>query len=114
MVLEKINFPVGGIFSLDPWNLAGTGLGRIQNRLKEMSSSRQASFCNDVSAVFDFACAQNDFAGINQCEGVKNRILSSSTGALKKCLLSLYLGAAAERGLLFSSIHVLQERHRRR
>ena len=38
VVLEKIDFPLGGIFSLDPWKVVGTGLRRIQNRLKEMGS----------------------------------------------------------------------------
>jgi adenine deaminase len=38
-VLEKINFPFGGIFSLDPWPTVARGLRRIQNRLKEMGSS---------------------------------------------------------------------------
>ncbi|HYA29458.1 MAG TPA: adenine deaminase C-terminal domain-containing protein, partial [Acidobacteriota bacterium] len=37
-VLEKLEFPVGGIFSLLPWRDVGKGLRRIQNRLKEMGS----------------------------------------------------------------------------
>jgi adenine deaminase len=39
VVLETIDFPLGGIFSLDPWKVVGNGLRRIQNRLKEMGSS---------------------------------------------------------------------------
>jgi len=38
-VLERIDFPCGGIFSLLPWKDVGRGLRRIQNRLKEMGSS---------------------------------------------------------------------------
>jgi adenine deaminase len=37
-VLEKIDFPFGGIFSLLPWQEVGKGLRRIQTRLKEMGS----------------------------------------------------------------------------
>ena len=37
-VLEKIDFPFGGIFSLMPWQEVGKGLRRMQNRLKEMGS----------------------------------------------------------------------------
>lgn len=38
-LLEKVEFPCGGIFSLAPWREAGQGLRRLQNRLKEMGSS---------------------------------------------------------------------------
>lgn len=38
-VLEKIDFPFGGIFSLLPWQEVGKGLRRMQNRLKEMGSA---------------------------------------------------------------------------
>lgn len=38
-ILEKIDFPFGGIFSLRPWQEVGSGLRRIQTRLKEMGSS---------------------------------------------------------------------------
>jgi len=38
-ILEKIEFPFGGIFSLHPWQEVGNGLRRIQTRLKEMGSS---------------------------------------------------------------------------
>lgn len=38
-ILETIEFPVGGLFSLDPWQEVGSGLRRIQDRLKEMGSS---------------------------------------------------------------------------
>ncbi len=38
VVLEKIDFPFGGIFSLLPWQEVGKGLRRIQTRLKEMGS----------------------------------------------------------------------------
>jgi len=37
-VVEKIDFPFGGIFSLEPWRTVGSGLRRIQTRLKEMGS----------------------------------------------------------------------------
>ena len=37
-VLEQLDFPIGGIFSLWPWRDVGQGLRRIQNRLKEMGS----------------------------------------------------------------------------
>ncbi len=37
-VLDKIEFPLGGIFSLEPWRTVGSGLRRIQARLKEMGS----------------------------------------------------------------------------
>jgi adenine deaminase len=37
-VLDKIDFPFGGIFSLEPWQAVGSGLRRIQARLKEMGS----------------------------------------------------------------------------
>ena len=38
-ILEKIEFHLGGIFSLQPWQEVGSGLKRIQARLKEMGSS---------------------------------------------------------------------------
>ena len=38
-ILEQIDFPCGGIFSLAPWQDVGRGLRRIQTRLKEMGSS---------------------------------------------------------------------------
>ena len=37
-VLDKIDFPFGGIFSLEPWQTVGGDLRRIQTRLKEMGS----------------------------------------------------------------------------
>ncbi len=37
-VLDKIDFSFGGIFSLEPWREVGSGLQRIQARLKEMGS----------------------------------------------------------------------------
>lgn len=37
-LLEKIDFPVGGIFSLGPWQEIGEGLGRIHRRLQERGS----------------------------------------------------------------------------
>ncbi|HEU4770675.1 MAG TPA: adenine deaminase C-terminal domain-containing protein, partial [Candidatus Udaeobacter sp.] len=38
-ILELIEFPFGGIFSLQPWREVGARLGRLQARLKEMGSS---------------------------------------------------------------------------
>jgi adenine deaminase len=38
-VLDKIEFPLGGIFSLRPWQEVGREMRRIQTRLKEMGSS---------------------------------------------------------------------------
>ena len=38
VVLEKIAFPVGGIFSLDPWREVGKGLRKIQRCLREKGS----------------------------------------------------------------------------
>jgi adenine deaminase len=38
-ILEHLDFPVGGIFSLRPWQEVGRALKRIQHRLKEMGSS---------------------------------------------------------------------------
>lgn len=37
-ILEKIDFSVGGIFSLQPWRQVGRALRAIQGRLKEMGS----------------------------------------------------------------------------
>ena len=37
-MLEMIEFPLGGIFSLGPWRQVGGGLRRIQARLKQMGS----------------------------------------------------------------------------
>jgi adenine deaminase len=37
-ILEKIDFPVGGIFSEKPWREVGDALARIQSRLREMGS----------------------------------------------------------------------------
>lgn len=37
-VLEKIEFPVGGVFSLRPWQEIGQGLSRIHRRLQERGS----------------------------------------------------------------------------
>ena len=39
VILEKIDFPFGGLFSLEPWRMVGTGLRRIQSCLKKMGSS---------------------------------------------------------------------------
>jgi adenine deaminase len=38
LILEKIDFPFGGIFSLDPWSVVGKRLRRIQNRLHNRGS----------------------------------------------------------------------------
>ncbi len=38
-ILERIDFPLGGLFSLQPWRQVGDGLRRIQARLKTMGSS---------------------------------------------------------------------------
>ena len=38
-VLEKLEFPFGGIFSLYPWQEVGKAMARLQTRLKEMGSS---------------------------------------------------------------------------
>ena len=38
-LLEKIEFPFGGIFSLQPWRQVGSRLRRIQNCLREYGSS---------------------------------------------------------------------------
>ncbi len=38
-VIEKAEFPFGGLFALQPWQEVGRGLRRIQRRLKEMGSS---------------------------------------------------------------------------
>jgi adenine deaminase len=38
-VLELIDFPFGGIFSLQPWREIGSGLRRVQSMLKKMGSS---------------------------------------------------------------------------
>jgi adenine deaminase len=43
-VLDKIEFPLGGIFSLRPWQEVGRGIRRIQTRLKEMGSSFDKPF----------------------------------------------------------------------
>jgi adenine deaminase len=37
-VLETVELPIGGIFSLRPWQELGQGLRRIQNGLKKMGS----------------------------------------------------------------------------
>ena len=37
-ILEKLEFPFGGIFSLLPWQEVGKGIARIQCRLREMGS----------------------------------------------------------------------------
>jgi adenine deaminase len=37
-ILEKIEFPFGGIFSLRPWQEVGKELRQIQGRLKVMGS----------------------------------------------------------------------------
>jgi adenine deaminase len=38
-LLEKIEFPFGGVFSLQPWREVGSRLRRIQSRLREHGSS---------------------------------------------------------------------------
>ncbi|HWH79769.1 MAG TPA: adenine deaminase C-terminal domain-containing protein [Candidatus Binatus sp.] len=38
-VLEKLELPCGGIFSLEPWQNVGRGLRKIHDRLKAMGSS---------------------------------------------------------------------------
>jgi adenine deaminase len=37
-IVEKVDFSIGGIFSLEPWQSVGRGLRRIQDRLREMGS----------------------------------------------------------------------------
>jgi adenine deaminase len=37
-ILEMIDFPLGGLFSLQPWRQVADGLRRIQARLKMMGS----------------------------------------------------------------------------
>jgi adenine deaminase len=37
-ILEKLEFPFGGIFSLRPWQEVGKGLRQIQGRLRAMGS----------------------------------------------------------------------------
>ena len=37
-ILEKLEFPFGGIFSLLPWQEVGKGMARVQCRLREMGS----------------------------------------------------------------------------
>jgi adenine deaminase len=37
-IVEKVDFTIGGIFSLEPWQNVGRGLSRIQDRLREMGS----------------------------------------------------------------------------
>jgi adenine deaminase len=37
-VLDNIEFPLGGVFSLESWRTVGSGLRRFQTRLKEMGS----------------------------------------------------------------------------
>jgi adenine deaminase len=39
VVLEKLELPCGGIFSLEPWRMVGQGMRRIQDRLRAMGSS---------------------------------------------------------------------------
>ena len=34
-VLEELRFPIGGLFSLEPWNEVGQGLAALQNTLKQ-------------------------------------------------------------------------------
>jgi adenine deaminase len=43
-LLHKIDFPFGGLFSVDPWRKVGDGLRRIQNCLKEKGSSFDKPF----------------------------------------------------------------------
>lgn len=38
-IIERLEFPFGGIFSLQPWQEVGRRLRRVQMRLKEMGSS---------------------------------------------------------------------------
>ena len=37
-ILEKVDFSIGGIFSLEPWQSVGRRLRRIQDRLRRMGS----------------------------------------------------------------------------
>jgi adenine deaminase len=37
-IIDKLDFPCGGVFSLYPWQEVGKGLRRMQTRLKEMGS----------------------------------------------------------------------------
>ena len=37
-IVEKVDFTIGGIFSLEPWQSVGRRLRRIQDRLREMGS----------------------------------------------------------------------------
>jgi adenine deaminase len=37
-IVEKVDFPFGGIFSLEPWQSVGRALRRLQDRLREMGS----------------------------------------------------------------------------
>jgi adenine deaminase len=38
MVIERIDFPVGGIFGLEPWRQVGQGLRRIHRYLRDRGS----------------------------------------------------------------------------
>ena len=37
-IVDRLDFPCGGIFSLYPWQEVGNGLRRMQSRLKERGS----------------------------------------------------------------------------
>jgi adenine deaminase len=43
-LLHQMDFPFGGVFSMDPWRKVGNGLRRIQNCLKEKGSSFDKPF----------------------------------------------------------------------
>ncbi len=43
-LLDRIDFPFGGVFSLDPWRKVANGLRRIQHCLKEKGSSFDKPF----------------------------------------------------------------------
>lgn len=44
-VLEKLEFPVGGIFSLEPWPTVAKGLERIQRCLRERGANFEKPMC---------------------------------------------------------------------
>jgi adenine deaminase len=39
VIVEQVDFPCGGIFSLRPWRDVGKGLRRLQNQVKKLGSS---------------------------------------------------------------------------
>jgi adenine deaminase len=51
-ILEKLELPCGGLFSLQPWSVVGNGLRRIQRCLRDKGSPFEKPMCTLAFLTF--------------------------------------------------------------